>query len=109
MAGMLKLKWKHTKQKKESKKMNNNYIQSGASVAIETKYLAPTNTRGARVKAIKRDHKNISTTINWDYEKTDKQDHETACKALLEKMGNPGKSWRGGWTNTGMVFVHVMD
>jgi hypothetical protein len=51
-------------------------------IAITTKYLAPTNTKGARIKA-KGGY--YSVTIPFDYSKSDVELHYTAVKALMEK------------------------
>jgi hypothetical protein len=52
-------------------------------IAIQTKYLGPTNTKGARIKAFTcNDH---SAIINYDYALSDEKLHFEAVKALKEK------------------------
>ena len=69
--------------------------------AITTKFLAPTNCRGARVKAT---CEGGSITLDWDYALNTDQNHVVACEALQAKMG-----WQGslvvGWASTGAVAV----
>lgn len=52
--------------------------------AIETKYLAPTNTRGARIKAAARAG---SVTISYPHELNTDQAHAKAAWALVNKLG----------------------
>jgi len=69
--------------------------------AIITKYLGPTNFRGARVKATAEAG---SVTVSWDYELDPPANHAVAAKMLAEKYGWPG-TWHGGATAPGYVFV----
>ncbi len=73
-------------------------------VAIETKYLGPTNTRSARVKAIAQTGNQI--TLTWDSSLTAYQNHAAAAMALCEKLDWEGSLVSGG-TKTGEVFVFV--
>ncbi len=57
--------------------------------AIETKYLGPTNFRGARIKASAQAG---SITIPWDHALNVEGNHDAACKALVRKWG-----WYGTW------------
>lgn len=73
--------------------------------AISTKFLGPTNTRGARVVA-KADAG--SQTTSWDYAESVCRNHAKAAQALAEKLG-----WAGYWTGgslpgSGYCFV-VLD
>ena len=70
-------------------------------VAILTKYLAPTNTRGARIKA----YTGTGLTVTIDYPDGEPQEaHECAARALMRKM-----SWKYdlvcGGTECGFAFV----
>lgn len=69
--------------------------------AIQTKYLCPTDHRGARVKATADAG---SVTVAWDYAKDPKENHIAACIVLVEKLGWKG-DWYGGGTSNGYVFV----
>lgn len=51
--------------------------------AILTKYLAPTATKGARVKAWCA---RGSVTVNWDHGLDGEHNHINACEALRDKM-----------------------
>lgn len=57
--------------------------------AITTKFLGPTNFRGARVKATCQA---ASITLNWDHALNHEQNHNAAARALALKLG-----WRGRW------------
>lgn len=52
--------------------------------AIQTKYLSPTNSRGARIKAICAAG---SITINYPYELSGQAVHRKAAEALVSKLG----------------------
>jgi hypothetical protein len=64
--------------------------------AIKTKYLGPTNTKGARIKA--SDGNGNSIIISWDYELDTDFNHVAAAVSLCEKMGWPAgvtTGWHG--------------
>lgn len=71
--------------------------------AIETKYIGPTNFRGARIKASAEAG---SVTIPWDHALSVEGNHDAACKALVRKWG-----WFGSWlrgaspSDKGNVYV----
>lgn len=73
--------------------------------AILTKYLSPTNTRGARIKAWCEAG---SITIPYQYEKNTDESHALAARLLHEKLG-----WDkychlvAGWNEHTGVFVQV--
>jgi len=73
--------------------------------AIETKYLGPTNFRGARIKASAQAG---SLTVGWDHALNVDANHARAAKMLAEKFGWAG-SWEGGGRadNKGNVYVRV--
>lgn len=73
------------------------------SVAILTKYLGPTNYRGARIKAYTES--GITETVYWDHAKTIEENHTAAAEALAEKMTWAGE-WVGGGTVLGYAFVN---
>ena len=52
-------------------------------IAIQTKYLGPTNTKGARIKAFTCN--GHSATIDCDYALSDEKLHFEAVKALVAK------------------------
>lgn len=52
--------------------------------AITTKYLAPTNFKGARVKA---ECAAGAIVVNWDHDLNPEQMHERAAMALVKKVG----------------------
>tara|TARA_R100001015_G_C4593346_1_gene148688 strand:+ start:261 stop:509 length:249 start_codon:yes stop_codon:yes gene_type:complete len=52
-------------------------------IAIQTKYLGPTNTKGARIKAFTCN--GHSVTIDYDYALSDELIHFEAVKAPKEK------------------------
>ncbi len=71
--------------------------------AIETKYLGPTNFRGARIKASAQAG---SVTVPYDHALNVEGNHDAACKALVRKWG-----WFGSWirgalpSSRGNVYV----
>ncbi len=71
--------------------------------AILTKYLGPTNFRGARVKAIAEE---LSVTVPWDYALSAERNHTHAAARLAEKYEWVGR-WYGGGTMEGYAFVCV--
>ena len=82
------------------------------SLAIHTKYIGPTNTRGARIKATCTIDKKTKWTvsISFDYAVDSETRHGLAAKALLAKFA-PGLQeetlWCCGNTldNLGYVFA----
>ena len=57
-------------------------------IAIHTKYIRPTNTRGSRIKAYTTgygDLKGFTATISYPHEKSYELCHFEAVKALVEK------------------------
>lgn len=72
--------------------------------AIETRYLGPTNTKGARIVA--SDGDGNRATIGYPHELSGEAVHRKAAEALCQKMGWPGKL-AGGSTKRGYVFVFI--
>jgi hypothetical protein len=77
--------------------------------AIVTKYLGPTNNRGARVKATADAG---SITVSWDHALNADDNHESAAVALRAKLGwnddAYGKLVGGGLPDgTGNCYVFV--
>lgn len=59
-------------------------------IAIHTKYIGPTNTRGSRIKAYTAswgDKKGFTATIPYDYSLDGAALHFKAVKKLVEKNG----------------------
>lgn len=71
--------------------------------AIITKYIAPTNTRGGRVKAT---CERGSLTVAWDHQLNIGENHRAACDALCAKFdredaeayGDDAKSSKFAWS-----------
>jgi len=87
-----------------------------AYMAIETKYLGPTNFRGSRIKASARDtfyvdEKPKTLTIGYDYALNAYGNHERAAMALLPSVCSSPESVKlyKGSTERGYVFVVVPD
>lgn len=73
--------------------------------AITTKYLGPTNYRGARVKATCEAG---SVTVSWDHALGSEENHDAACRALALKLGWHGQWLGGDLPNTcGKAYVCV--
>ena len=72
--------------------------------AIKTTYLAPTNCRGARIKATDCDRNSI--TLHWDSSLDSDENHKAAAKALCDKMNWKGEMVMGGFPDCNVhVFV----
>jgi hypothetical protein len=73
-------------------------------VAIQTKYIGPTNTRGSRIKAWT--DTGFSVTIGYDYSLDDEARHFKAVKAMVESndLDWDLKDMRCGGTKNGYVF-----
>ncbi len=71
--------------------------------AIRTKYLAPTDHRGARIKAKCRAG---SVTVSWDHSYNSPTNHERACLALRTKLGWLSGTWVYGVLDC-QSYVHV--
>jgi hypothetical protein len=74
--------------------------------AITTKYVGPTNTRGARIIASDGDGNRV--TVAYDYNMHNDKAHSAAARALCEKMGWHGVLIAGG-TTTGYVYVWLPE
>ena len=74
--------------------------------AITTKYLGPTNHKGARVRA--RNAAGHTVTLGWDHGLESKQNHIEAAKALAMKLGWESDRWYGGSMGVGYVFVEAL-
>jgi hypothetical protein len=74
--------------------------------AIQTKFLGPTNFKGARVKAFAATG---SVTISWDYRLNPEQNHRAAAQVFANRMNLVG-AWAAGTLPGGdMVFVNCEE
>lgn len=74
-------------------------------IAIHTKFIAPTNSRGARIKAYTAgygDIKGFTATIAYPYDESGHMCHFEAVKALVEKN-------KLDWTLEGMRYGDSAD
>jgi len=73
--------------------------------AITTKVLAPTNTKGTRIKAITAS--GISITLSWEYADDELDNARRAVYTIIREKLNDG--WKGVYhaaaTSDGYVFV----
>lgn len=77
------------------------------SQAILTKYLGPTNTRGARVKAWCQAG---SVTLVWDDALDVNANHDRAAESLAKKLKWLDRHWLAGASlpdNTGNCYILV--
>jgi hypothetical protein len=72
--------------------------------AIETKYLGPTDTKGARITASDSDGNRV--TISYPHDLSGEAVHRKAAEALRDKMQWTG-DLAGGATRRGYAFVFV--
>lgn len=71
---------------------------------ISTKYVGPSNTRGARIKASAWAG---SVTVHWDHALNSEQNHAAAARALCIKYGWTGRYIQGGDpSGDGYLFVY---
>ena len=84
-----------------------------AYVAIETKFLGPTNYRGARIKAFMRDKpygdQKTSLTMGYDHALDGYENHERVAYEFMPNVVSErdGVRLEVGSTRTGYVFVPV--
>jgi hypothetical protein len=74
--------------------------------AIVTKYLAPTNTKGARVKAT-ASLARPSVTIPWDSAWSVERNHEFAAQVLRERLGWSGTLQAGSISAQSVAHVFI--
>lgn len=74
--------------------------------AITTRFVAPTNRRGARVKA-SADAGSIF--VPWDYSLGASGNHIAAARALAHQLAWPGVWFGGTLPNQDSVFVLGLD
>lgn len=81
----------------------------GHSVAIVTKYYAPTNSRGERVVARRSDHQPGDPTVthHWDYSLDRYDNHLQAARELIEALDWADSDWVAGSMPEGIVCVRV--
>lgn len=74
-------------------------------IAIHTKFISPTNSRGSRIKAYTTgygNHKGFSVTIPFPHEYSSESSHFQAVKALVKK-------YNLDWDLTDMRFGDSAD
>mgnify|MGYP003654336352 FL=1 len=72
---------------------------------ISTKYLSPTNTQGARIKATHAGNF-TSVTAGYDYSLNNDENQLAVALLLAQKLNWHGSSFIGGHTKGGMVWVN---
>jgi hypothetical protein len=78
-------------------------------LAIETRYIGPTNTRGSKVIArVSEELPTRKITLEWDNALNPEENHKAAAAALIKKLDwtKPHYGdWYCGGTKRGYVFV----
>lgn len=74
--------------------------------AITTKFLGPTNTRGARVKAFACKAR-PSITIPWEHALSSEENHRFAAQLLADKLNWTGTLQAGAITAGFIAHVFV--
>lgn len=74
--------------------------------AIQTKYLGPTNYRGARVKASAEAG---SVTLSWDHALNVDRNHMAAAQALATKLESSGLWVGGALPGPGYAYVNTIE
>ena len=84
-----------------------------AYIAIQTKFLAPTNYRGSRIKATAmdryRDDRVMSVTVSYDHALNGDDNHRVAAEKLLPQVVRSPEDVHmvaGAWER-GYIFVAV--
>lgn len=83
-------------------------VKSTGRVAIQTKYLGPTNSRGSRIKAERADG-GESVTVPYDYALSTSDNHAAAIQALVDKLDWADVTWVMGATQKGYVAVGIYN
>lgn len=81
-----------------------NTIHRSRKIAIQTRYIGPTNFRGSRVKAYTESGRSITIQIAPEWSSEDA--HREAALALCRKMDWHGDLIEGG-TKEGYVYVFL--
>ncbi len=72
--------------------------------AILTRYLGPTNHRGARVIATAGG--GLKLTLSWNHALNEQRNHQAAARTLADRLQwRWGPHWFGGGTKDGYCFV----
>ena len=71
--------------------------------AIQTKFLGPTNTLGARVK--ETTESGFTVTVDWDHARCVEENHAAAAEALARKLEWNGQWIGGALPGSGYAFV----
>lgn len=80
--------------------------------AIETYFISPTDTRGARIKARVMEGRTSdgaparSLTLPWDHALGTSDNHVAACEALATRLGWSGEWIEGGAADGASVWVN---
>lgn len=81
-------------------------------LAIQTKFIGPTNNRGSRVKAAVMEpltdsfgNKRRQLTMFWEHARDCEANHRQAALTLIKKLGWEESAWHVGGTDDGYVFV----
>jgi len=76
--------------------------------AIFTKYLGPTNTKGARVKAVSAS--GVSETLDWNHSIDPFDNHQAAVDKLRNTLGwdKDTRTIAGLFKVDGYVFVQIL-
>jgi hypothetical protein len=70
--------------------------------AIVTKYIGPSNTKGARIQARMGD---VRVSVPYPHELSGAAGHFEAVKALCEKLGYKDREFVSAFSNDGYVFI----
>lgn len=72
--------------------------------AIQTKFIGPSETRGARVKAWVNGN---AATVSWDHGLEVVDNHASAARKLVASLGWPGRLVGGTLPDESMAWVFV--
>ena len=88
--------------------MTSTTIVTASFAGVETKFYGPTNTKGARIRVRRTDHRQGDTVkfYSWDYGLSSQENHEFAAAAYIDLMLWHDE-WVGTYTSTGYVFARL--
>jgi hypothetical protein len=71
---------------------------------IVTKYISPSNMRGARIKAYRSVFPKLNKTYSYPYELSGSDAHEAVAQEFMQHLGWTG-TLSGAETDTGYFFI----
>lgn len=79
-------------------------------MSVVSKYLAPTDHRGSRIKVTRSDHRqgDPTLTVSWDYALNTGENHCEAIRQFVEMLGWDQNDWIVGHAGAGKCVGVIM-